>query len=373
MKKIIVFCTVLSMIFTSIFASLLPVAVAQSLSEKQEELNQQAQDAKAKIDAANEQLDDVSEKMRALQSDLDEANASYEDVKLRLDSANEQIAQKEQQLQDNEASLQKNKKYLQKRVRDIYMHGQVSYLDILFGAQDFSDFLMRMELIKRILRYDYNLIAAIHQEHETILQTKADLETARSDIEKLFVEAKAKKDELDEKHAALAEMEDKLKYDKETSEKAYNEIMAASEQITQMLQSGASSSAVAGTGQMIWPISGPVTSEFGWRTHPIYGNARYHSGIDIGGDYGMSIHAADSGTVSYAGWISGYGNTVIIDHGNGISTLYGHNQSLAVSVGQSVSQGETIAQCGSTGNSTGPHCHFEVRVNGEPTSPYNYL
>ena len=97
----------------------------------------------------------------------------------------------------------------------------------------------------------------------------------------------------------------------------------------------------------------PITSEYGWRTHPIYGNARYHSGIDIGGDYGMNIYAADSGTVTYSGWISGYGNTVIIDHGNGVSTLYGHNQSLTVSVGQNISQGDIIAHCGSTGNSTG--------------------
>lgn len=124
---------------------------------------------------------------------------------------------------------------------------------------------------------------------------------------------------------------------------------------------------------MIWPLSGPITSEYGWRTHPIYGNARYHSGIDIGGDYGMNIYAADSGTVTYSGWISGYGNTVIIDHGNGVSTLYGHNQSLTVNVGQNISQGDVIAHCGSTGNSTGPHCHFEVRVNGEPTNPYDYL
>ena len=124
---------------------------------------------------------------------------------------------------------------------------------------------------------------------------------------------------------------------------------------------------------MIWPISGPITSPFGWRTHPIFGSQRFHSGLDIGGDYGMPIHAAKAGVVSHAGWIGGYGNTVMIDHGGGIVTLYGHNQSLNVSVGQQVSQGQVIAFCGSTGNSTGPHCHFEVRLNGEPVSPYDYL
>ena len=124
---------------------------------------------------------------------------------------------------------------------------------------------------------------------------------------------------------------------------------------------------------MIFPLVGPVTSEYGWRTHPIFGGSKFHSGIDIGGDYGMEIHAARGGVVSHAGWIDGYGNTIMIDHGGGLVTLYGHNQSLAVSVGATVKQGQTIAYCGSTGNSTGPHCHFEVRLNGETVSPYDYL
>ena len=124
---------------------------------------------------------------------------------------------------------------------------------------------------------------------------------------------------------------------------------------------------------MIWPIVGEITSPFGWRTHPIYGDGRFHSGMDIGGDYGDPILAAAAGTVIYSGWISGYGYAVIIDHGGGLSTLYGHNESLAVGEGQAVSQGQVIAYCGSTGNSTGPHCHFEVRENGEPVDPMGYL
>ncbi len=347
-------------------------ANTESLSEKQERIEQQAQEEKNKIQEATDKLNEVSEKMRILQAELDEANTAYNEIKVKLDNANEQIAQKEKQLADTEQSLKKNQKYLQKRVRDIYIHGQISYLDILFGAKDFSDFLTRMDLIKRILRYDYDLITKIHQERNSIIQTKAELEKEKTATEKLYDETKTKKFALDDKKSALDKMIDRIKYDKETSEKAYKELMNASEQIALMIQRRGAS-AYVGTGQMIWPLGGPITSEYGWRTHPIYGNARYHSGIDIGGDYGMNIYAADSGTVTYSGWISGYGNTVIIDHGNGVSTLYGHNQSLTVSVGQNISQGDVIAHCGSTGNSTGPHCHFEVRVNGEPTNPYDYL
>lgn len=128
-------------------------------------------------------------------------------------------------------------------------------------------------------------------------------------------------------------------------------------------------------GAMTNPVEGElvITSEFGWRIHPITGTARYHSGIDLGVDYDSPIHAAAAGIVTYADWMSGYGNTVMIDHGESVETLYGHNNSVCVVAGQMVAQGQVIALAGSTGNSTGPHCHFEVRLNGEPDDPHKYL
>ena len=124
---------------------------------------------------------------------------------------------------------------------------------------------------------------------------------------------------------------------------------------------------------MMCPIQGEITSEYGWRTHPVFGDARYHSGIDIGADYDDPVAAADSGVVVHAGWLGGYGYAVILDHGQGLQTLYGHNNSLNVSEGQNVAKGQTVAFAGATGYATGPHVHFEVRLNGEVTNPRNYL
>jgi murein DD-endopeptidase MepM/ murein hydrolase activator NlpD len=257
------------------------------------------------------------------------------------------------------------------------MHGQISYIDVLVGANNFSDFLTRIDLIKRIIKYDYDLISGILQEKQTITNTQKDLETEHAKIEKLTQAAKEKADILQNKKDQQQALLNKVKNDRQTAEQAYDEIMAASRQVEQMILAYTSSNSDdysgSGSGQFIWPISGPITSPFGWRIHPIYGTRIFHSGIDIGGDYGMPIHAAAAGTVIYAGWISGYGNAVIISHGGDLQTLYGHNQSLNVSEGQYVSQGQVIAYCGSTGNSTGPHCHFEVRKNGEPVNPLNYL
>lgn len=189
-----------------------------------------------------------------------------------------------------------------------------------------------------------------------MLQKKAYVEQKTAEQEQLYQEALAEKSRLDAE---------------------YEELQRNSQEITAMIQrmeqEGRMMASAHGSGQFTWPCYGEITSPFGWRVHPIWGTEIFHAGIDIGADYGQPIVAADSGTVIYAGWMGGYGNAVMIDHGGGLVTLYGHNSSLTVGVGENVSKGQTIALAGSTGNSTGPHCHFEVRIHGEVTSPLNYL
>ena len=128
-----------------------------------------------------------------------------------------------------------------------------------------------------------------------------------------------------------------------------------------------------GTGRYLTPAQGPITSPFGYRIHPIFGTMRFHTGVDIGAYYGSPVLASDSGVVIDSGWLGGYGNCIIVDHGGGYSTLYAHCSELYVSYGQSVSKGQQIAAVGSTGNSTGPHLHFEVRINGEPVDPLGFI
>lgn len=353
-------------------------ALADDLEDQLADLRRQAEEQQAKTNEASAKVENVSERLRQIQEELRVATAEYKEVKGQLDSVEDKISDNTELLQKTEADLKVKNKKLQQRVRDIYINGQISYVDVLFGAKDFADLMTRMDVLKRIIKHDYDLIMKVKEEKATVENTRAQLEKDKAEAEVLVTDAQAKKAKVEDKESEQQVLLDQAIYDRDTSERMYEEIMAASQEVANMIRrsqmsSAGYSGAPAGAGGMIWPISGPITSEFGWRTHPIFGTARFHSGLDIGGDYGMPIYAAASGTVIYAGWISGYGNAVIIDHGGGVTTLYGHNDSLNVSEGENVAQGQVIAMCGSTGNSTGPHCHFEVRENGEPVSPYGYL
>ncbi|MFA6849009.1 MAG: peptidoglycan DD-metalloendopeptidase family protein [Selenomonadaceae bacterium] len=346
-----------------------------SLQDKLDTLNNQASEQQKSTDQAAAKVNTISGQLRQLQAEVDEANAVYKDVKKKLDDTQDKIDKNEILLAKTEKELAVKTKLLNKRVRDIYINGQLSYIDVLFGAADFSDFLTRMDLLKRIIKYDYDLVTKVQADKAIVMATRESLDNDKEDIKGLVKDAKDKETIVKQKKASKKKLLDKAQYDRDTSERAYQEIVAASKEVENLIRQSRYSVQVpsGGSGGMIWPINGEVTSPFGWRIHPIFGTKRFHSGIDIAGDYGDPIRAAASGTVIYAGWISGYGNAVIIDHGGGITTLYGHNEAIKVSVGQSVSQGQVIALCGATGDATGPHCHFEVRQDGEPVSPYNYL
>ncbi len=355
-------------------------------------------------------IDSVSEFKRQLDEAAAEATAVYEERQAALDETLYRIDENEVKLAEVTEELNAKHQVLETRVRDIYINGQISYLDVLFGAQDFGDFLTRMDLLKRVIIRDSELVADVLAYQNEIKEVGKQLEADRKVQTELAAKAEEARDVQLEKVAKQQALIDLMQNDKDVYDRQYDEMMASSAEVQRLIlakeeerrraaeaaeaarrQAELEAQRQAGNvdivefgddsgyvmqsygGGMIWPISGPITSEFGWRTHPIFGSARFHSGLDIGGDYGMPIHAAQSGVIIEAGWIGGYGNTVMIDHGGGIVTLYGHNESLAVSVGQQVSQGQVIAYCGSTGNSTGPHCHFEVRVGGEPVSPWDYL
>lgn len=352
-------------------------AWADELEEKQQQLGdiqRQMEEQQQKAEQARKKEQTVAEQLRTIQAELDSAQGEY-------DSINDLLAETEQQIKANTElaaqltkKLEAQRKVLERRLRDIYKNGQVNYLDVLFGAKDFNDFVTRMDLLKRILAYDTALIQGTRADREKLAKAKAQLETDRAKIVDLRKLAAEKRAQVAARRQERQGVLNAATNERETAERAYRELIDTSKQIEQMIRRIQSGEKVGGsTGALLWPAEGPVTSPFGWRTHPIFGTQRLHTGIDIGADYGDAVLAADGGVVIHSDWMGGYGNAVIIDHGNGISTLYAHNSQLLVSEGQSVAKGQTISRVGSTGYSTGPHLHFEVRQNGTPVNPLDYL
>lgn len=353
-------------------------SLAENLEAELSDVQSQMNEAQQRKELAEEQIGSVSELLRQIQSELDVALNELHAIEVQQSQVNAQIQQTEVELTAAQKRLDERERILNKRLRDVYMHGKLNYLEVILGAKNFTDFANRLEFLKRIVSADLNLITEIRAERELILQKKQQLEVQRQQLAKLQAEAEAKKTVVENKKQDQLIVLARLQDEKALAEASYAELQATSQDIEARIrarqQQGASAGQVVhGSGVFIWPTSGPITSPFGYRIHPIFGTQIYHSGIDIGVDTGTPIMAADSGVVVEADWLGGYGYAVVIDHGNGLSTLYGHNSELAVSPGQSVQQGQVIAYAGSTGYSTGPHCHFEVRVDGSPVDPMGYL
>lgn len=362
----------------------------EDLTNQLSNIQQQMTNEANKKSEADKTIGTVYEQLHAIQIELDTATAELKQVQADRIQLDKDITKTEAELKAAQARLQSREKVFYKRVRDIYINGRLSYLDVVVGSKDFSDFANRMEMLKRILQSDMDLINTIKTEREEIASKKAKLEEDRAKVLELEKVAQEKQNLINQKKAERQAVLERAMNDRDTAERAYNELMASSASITAMLQQRAAERAAAaaaasqggggggatwvqGTGQLAAPVVAPITSDFGWRIHPIYGTRRLHAGTDFGVDEGTPVHAADGGVVVEAGWVSGYGYTVIIDHGNGMSTLYAHNSDVAVSPGQTVSKGQVVSYSGNTGGSTGPHLHFEVRINGEPTDPMGYL
>ena len=366
--------------------------LTNQLDSIQQQVNQQNA---AKADAETV-IGSVSEQLKQIEEQLRQATAELGTIKEQRVAVENDITLNERQLAEAQKRLEGRESVFYKRVRDIYINGRLSYLDVVIGSKDFSDFANRLEVLKRIIDSDITLINEIKKERADIEAHKQKLEADRAKLVELEKAALAKQAEIEQKKAERNVVLQKAQNDRATAMQAIEELNASSAQVSAMLKErqaaraaaaaaaaaavaqssggqGASDNWVQGTGQLGWPVSGEITSPYGYRVHPIWGTTIYHSGIDIGVDEGTPVHAADGGVVVWSGWMGGYGYAVVIDHGNGLSTLYGHNSELAVDEGQSVAKGQVISYAGSTGNSTGPHVHFEVRVNGDPVDPMGYL
>lgn len=356
------------------------VSWAETIEEKRaqlDEIQQKLGEKDAQLEDKKKEISNAMERLILTQEELAEAKRKLAAIESRQQALSIKIRQNEAALAAKQKEYDKSRSVYKKRLRDIYENGQVNYLDVLLGAADFRDFSSRMYLLQRVIRRDFALIDRLEEQREALLQQKAELDDIRKQLAAAHAESQKEKEIVAQKTVERHKLYEQALAEKAQLDAEYEELQRNSQEITAMIQrmeqEGRMMPQAGGTGQLAWPVNGEITSPFGWRVHPIWGTQIFHAGLDIGADYGDPVHAADSGTVVFAGWMGGYGNAVMIDHGGGMVTLYGHNSSITVGEGEQVSKGQTIALAGSTGNSTGPHCHFEVRIHGEVVSPLQYL
>lgn len=346
-------------------------AELNNVRQRMEEMQERKAAARQRAESANAQLSEVMTSLNALQIQANELQKKSNSLQEKIDENQLQLTKKQQE-------VDKRIHIYQKRLRDIYINGQINYLDVLLGAKDFSDFSSRMYLLQKIISSDLAMLDQLKKDFDEINSRKKLLAAEMKEIHAAQTELEAKKSRVNKLREQRAQVLYKAQEDEQSSQAEYDRLLAISENIAAMLRNlenngGGASEESGGTGKFMWPCTGPITSYYGWRTHPIFGTTKYHSGMDIAVDTGTPIHAADSGTIVYSGWLGGYGNCVMIDHGGGLVSLYAHNSELNVSEGQYVTKGTVVAYAGSTGYSTGPHCHFEVRLHGELTEPLDYL
>lgn len=348
----------------------------QELEMEKEKTSEYLERLKQFKERTEQYLDSIDETMLYAQSQAQE-------IKKQIEEMREDIRQAEEELAEIEARVERKQNILAARLRHMYMMGSMPYLELLLSADSIMDFFVRLEYVTFIIQNDKNIVESFKAEKELAEQKKKEIGEQLREVEKklllvermnvLLKEEKVyKKEDVKKAQVQIASME-------RITEKHEREIVELARKQKELIELKERLELVYKGGIMLYPLEGgqyPLTSGFGKRTDPISGKPNVmHNGIDIGAPRGTNVLAAADGVVLVAGWYGGYGNCVVIDHGDGIWTVYGHmlDDSLKVSVGDRVVAGTIIGQVGTTGKSTGYHLHFEVRKDGEAVDPLPYL
>ena len=340
-----------------------------------EEINDQREEVKNDLAAVAEDIKALQGKVDALNNKIAQTTQEIKNTENKIAKKKEDIKKKQEEIQKKKEEIQEREEGLDQRLVVMYKNGSIGFVDVLMGSNSISEFVSNVEMIQKIYENDVEILKILEEEHKKLEEQEKQLEVEKQQLVDIQAQLKVQIEELDGQKAELKAEKSKLDQKKKTLEAKDAELKRDADALISQIKKLQDSQRVYEGGTFLWPVpsSTYITSSFGSRLHPIYRTWRMHTGTDIGASYGANIVAAASGKVIMSSWYGGYGNCVMIDHGSGIVTLYGHCSSRLVSAGQEVTRGQVIARVGSTGNSTGNHCHFEVRINGQYVNPMGYF
>lgn len=360
-----------------LMAPVLPVCADEldDFLQQQQELDQQQSSVRSELNTLTNGAEKMENTIKTLKSQITQAEKDLTAKQTAFQLAKSNVNEIQKDVDKKTAELEQRQAALQKRVRAIYEDGQVSYLEVIFNSTSISDFVSRVEYLACLVENDQTILGDIRDQKKDLDTKKTELTTKLAQTEQLKTEAENAKVYLNDRKG---KQETALALNKKQQDALITQIekMEADSQAlgAKIRQLQKNNPGVQGS-ISTWPTPGYwyITSPFGYRTHPVTGQNKLHTGCDIGAPMSARIVSAGTGVVIFSGWYGAYGNAVIIDHGNGLSSLYGHMSSIALANGATVTAGQTVGYVGSTGWSTGPHLHFEVRQNGNPINPLGYF
>ena len=375
-----VLCTVLALIMCSFNILSCVYAendVATDLQTEQEQLQQQINEANEELDDVQEELSQNLEQVQRLDERIASSQTELDELNIKIAKLENSIEKVQGELETAEENFNKKNELLEKRLVAIYEAGDTLYLDVILSSKNLSEFLSNYFLIIELTRYDTELLEELNQKKTHIQMVSDKLNNDKNQLgiikqnqiktSKILENTKVVRESYIEK---LSDQEKEVQTRIDEYNTRFSEINA---EILALAMEGLDTKYIGG--ELAWPVPGytRISSKYGMRVHPITGVYKLHTGVDISAPMGANFIAANDGVVTKAGMNSAYGNMVIIDHGGGISTLYAHGSQILVEVGQIVKRGEPVLKVGSTGYSTGPHAHFEVRIDGVVTDPMPYI
>ncbi|MHC5850489.1 murein hydrolase activator EnvC family protein [Nostoc sp.] len=382
----IAFCCILWICLALIPAHATSTGSIDTLRQQKQQMNQQHQSVVNERDRLTNLQQEAQKNLTGLKQNLQTTDNYIQESESRLQLAAQRLQQLESDLAVAERSYEERQIATVARLRYLQRSPTSVGWAVLLQSQNISDFFSRRHQLKLVYQADEQILVKLNQQANLINKQKTEVEQQKNEIGLIREQLLAQKTDYQTQAQSQSELIQRLNSDRLALEAAQNQLERESKNLEVLIQqkvaeaeeaqgktNSRTSIIIRGTGVMTYPSDAPTSSPFGWRMHPILGYRRFHAGLDFAASYGSKIRAADSGTVIFAGWYGGYGRAVIIDHGKGITTLYGHTSELYVTEGQTVERGQAIGAVGSTGFSTGPHLHFEVRRNGTPVDPTNYL
>jgi murein DD-endopeptidase MepM/ murein hydrolase activator NlpD len=318
--------------------------------------------------------------LSGLNQNLQTTTSQIQTSEVKLQQANLVLEHLEADLDVAERDYEKRQGAAVARLRFLQRTPTYQGWAVLLQSQNLSDFMRRRHQLKLVYEADRRILAKLATQGSLLVKQKTRVEGEKNLIAVIREQLLAQQADVQSQAVQQAQLIQRLNSDRLALVAAQNQLEQDSQNLTLLIQKKVAEQAeqprpqvIQGSGLFAYPSDAPTSSPFGWRIHPILGYRRFHAGLDFAASYGSTIRAADSGIVIFAGWYGGYGKAVIINHGGGLTTLYGHTSEIFVSEGQKVERGQAIAAVGSTGFSTGPHLHFEVRRDGSPVNPANYL